>query len=120
MSQQGAADWKLPALGRVEIARLRPPLLVPRYLATLGDVFGEGVEPRLERGDSFELDIKLESYLNQEGFDLRESPGNRLHNGGHDGRNSSTTVRFRLSHLGTLLADGNSPVFHSAHSCIWR
>ena len=119
MSQR-AADWKLPALGPVEIAGLRPPLLVPRYLATLGDVFGERVEPRLERGDSFELDIQLESYLDQEGFDLRESPGNRLHNGGHDGRNSSTTVRFRLSHLGTLLADGSSPVFHSAHSCIWR
>jgi hypothetical protein len=43
-----------------------------------------------------------------------------LDNGGNDGRNSSPTVGVRFWHLGTLLADGNSPVFCLAQSCNHR
>ena len=99
------------ARGVGQAAGLRSALPVPQYL----DVFGQCVEMRLESGDSFELNVQLESYLNQEGFDPRQSPRNWLDNGGNDGRNSSPTVGVRFWYLGTLLADGNSSVFCLAH-----
>jgi len=55
------------------------------------DVFGE-VVALLKTGTQFELDVLLVSHLNQEGFDPRKTPGDWLHDGGYDGRNSSTTA----------------------------
>jgi hypothetical protein len=66
-------------------------------------VLGECVELRLERTGPFELDVLLVSHLNQEGFYPGETPPDRLHDGGHDGRNNGghdgrnfSTVRVRF------------------------
>jgi hypothetical protein len=60
-------------------------------VCSLRDQFAECVELRLERANPSELDVLLESHLNQEGLYSREPLRNRLHDSGHDGPNFSTT-----------------------------
>jgi hypothetical protein len=60
--------------------------------------WSEGVELRLERGDSSELYVLLVSHLNQEGFHSRETPCDGLHDSGHDGLHASTTVSLLFRH----------------------
>ena len=69
----------------------------------------------MKRGDPFELDVLLVSYLNQEGFHPRQTFRDGLHDGGHDGRNSSTSRSVLFRHAGHSTRSGEQPVCCLAH-----
>jgi hypothetical protein len=69
----------------------------------------------MKRGDPFKLDILLVSDLNQEGFHPRQTFRDGLHDGGHHGRNSSTSRRVLFRHSGHSTRSAEQPVCCLAH-----
>ena len=79
------------------------------------DQFAECVKLRLERANPSELDVLLESHLNQEGLYPREPLRDGLHDSGHD-RPSTSTTSVMSRHGDTVFASTNRLVFCFAHS----
>ncbi len=69
----------------------------------------------MKRGDPSELDVLLVSDLNQEGFHPRQTFRDGLHDGGHDGRNSSTSRSVLFRHSGHSTRSGEQAVCCLAH-----